>query len=322
MRPHLDLSAVEAFVLVADLRSFTHAAEALGLTQAGVSLKLRRLEGAVGRRLLDRTPRQVRLSTDGEAFLPHARTLLAAQELALMTPPEPERELTIAISDHVAGPELPEILARVHACDPALMLKVRVNYSRNVIAQFDDGLADVAVVRRQGKRRDGELLFEDQYGWFASVGARLDGKLLPLITVTDECGVGETATRLLAAAKTPGLTHFLAAASPPRSPRPVRASACYPAPAAGDGRAGRCGRRAGASTLARRADHDARQAIRCPDHSDAARVGRGLSQRGRPALSHRASIRLVAAVDKLSRFAYFGARPRRPIVRRRNFPSR
>ena len=96
---------------------------------------------------------------------------------------------------------------RVHACDPALMLKVRVNYSRNVIAQFDDGLADVAVVRRQGKRRDGELLFEDQYGWFASVGARLDGKLLPLITVTDECGVGETATRLLAAAKTPGLTH-------------------------------------------------------------------------------------------------------------------
>ena len=171
----------------------------------------------------------MRLSTDGEAFLPHARTLLAAQELALMTPPEPERELTIAISDHVAGPELPEILARVHACDPALMLKVRVNYSRNVIAQFDDGLADVAVVRRQGKRRDGELLFEDQYGWFASVGARLDGKLLPLITVTDECGVGETATRLLAAAKTPGLTHFLAAASPPRSPRPVRASACYPA---------------------------------------------------------------------------------------------
>ena len=149
----------------------------------------------------------------------------------------------------MAGPELPEILARVHACDPALMLKVRVNYSRNVIAQFDDGLADVAVVRRQGKRRDGELLFEDQYGWFASVGARLDGKLLPLITVTDECGVGETATRLLAAAKTPGLTHFLAAASPPRSPRPVRASACSPAPAAGDGRAGRCGRRAGASTL-------------------------------------------------------------------------
>lgn len=209
MRQHLDLSAVEAFVLVADLRSFTHAAEALGLTQAGVSLKLRRLEGAVGRRLLDRTPRQVRLSTDGEAFLPHARTLLAAQELALMAPPAPDRELTIAISDHVAGPELPEILARVHGCDPALMLKVRVAYSRNVLAQFEAGEADVAVVRRQGKRRDGELLFEDAYGWFASVATRLSGKLLPLITVTDECGLAETATRLLAAAKVPWMDAFL-----------------------------------------------------------------------------------------------------------------
>ena len=218
----------------------------------------------------------------------------------------------------MAGPSCPR--SCLHACDPALMLKVRVSYSRNVIAQFD-GLADVAVVRRQGKRRDGELLFEDQYGWFASVGARLDGKLLPLITVTDECGVGETATRLLAAAKTPGLTHFLAAASPAiaaaRSnigvlPLPRRLATAGLVDVGGALR----------STLARRADHDARQAIRCPDHSDAARVGRGLSQRGRPALSHRASIRLVAAVDKLSRFAYFGARPRRPIVRRRNFPSR
>ena len=195
MRPHLDLSAVEAFVPVADLRSFTHAAEALGLTQAGVSLKLRRLEGAVGRRLLDRTPRQVRLSTDGEAFLPHARTLLAAQELALMTPPEPERELTIAISDHVAGPELPEILARVHACDPALMLKVRVNYSRNVIAQFDDGRptwpwsgakANVAMASCCSRTStDG-----------SPASAPAGRQAAALITVTDECGVGETATRL------------------------------------------------------------------------------------------------------------------------------
>ena len=129
------------------------------------------------------------------------------------------------------------------------MLKVRVNYSRNVIAQFDDGLADVAVVRRQGKRRDGELLFEDQYGWFASVGARLDGKLLPLITVTDECGVGETATRLLAAAKTPGLTHFWRRRRHRDRRGPFGHRRATPAPAAGDGRAGRCGRRAGASPL-------------------------------------------------------------------------
>jgi DNA-binding transcriptional LysR family regulator len=209
MRLHLDLSSVEAFILVADLRSFTHAADALGLTQAGVSLKLRRLEETVGRRLLDRTPRQVRLSADGEAFLPHARTLMAAQDLALMTSNEPERELTIAISDHVAGPELPDILARLNAYDPGLMLKVRVDYSRKVLADFDHGEVDVAVVRHEGRRRDGEVLFEDGYGWFASMSARFEGKSLPLITVTESCGVREVAMRLLTQAKVRWVDAFL-----------------------------------------------------------------------------------------------------------------
>src|SRR5580658_10210260 len=64
LRP-LDLDAVQAFVLVADLASFTRAAEALDTTQSAVSLKLKRLEGRLGRRLLERTPRRVRLSAEG-----------------------------------------------------------------------------------------------------------------------------------------------------------------------------------------------------------------------------------------------------------------
>lgn len=82
MRQHLDLAAVEAFLLVAELHSFTRAADVLGVTQAGVSLQLRRLEAQLGQRLLDRTPRHVRLSAQGEAFLPHARDLLASQQTA------------------------------------------------------------------------------------------------------------------------------------------------------------------------------------------------------------------------------------------------
>ena len=61
----LDLDAVRAFVLVAELSSFTRAADALDTTQSAVSLKLKRLEAALGRQLLERTPRIVRLSADG-----------------------------------------------------------------------------------------------------------------------------------------------------------------------------------------------------------------------------------------------------------------
>ena len=53
----LDIEAVQAFVLVADLSSFTRAAQAMETTQSAVSLKSRRREDGRGRRLLERTPR-------------------------------------------------------------------------------------------------------------------------------------------------------------------------------------------------------------------------------------------------------------------------
>lgn len=57
----LDIEAVQAFVRVADLKSFTRAAEAMDSAQSAVSLKIKRLEEVLGRRLLERTPRSVRL---------------------------------------------------------------------------------------------------------------------------------------------------------------------------------------------------------------------------------------------------------------------
>src|SRR5690242_11183822 len=112
--PALDLAAVQAFVHVADLKSFTRAAEALGTTQSAVSLRLKRLEEQVGRRLVERTPRLVRLSGDGAAFLAPARALVAAHERALGEFAEAPPRLAIGISDHVAGPELPTLLSRLN----------------------------------------------------------------------------------------------------------------------------------------------------------------------------------------------------------------
>ena len=51
---------MQAFLLVAELQSFTRAAEALGTTQAAVSMKLQRLEAVLGKRLVERSPRAVR----------------------------------------------------------------------------------------------------------------------------------------------------------------------------------------------------------------------------------------------------------------------
>ena len=105
----LDLEAVQAFVLTADLKSFTRAAEAMDSTQSAVSLKIKRLEDALGRRLLERTPRLVRLSQDGAAFLVAARELVAAHEGALGAFGVERRRLSVGISHHIVGAELPRL---------------------------------------------------------------------------------------------------------------------------------------------------------------------------------------------------------------------
>ena len=78
----MDVDAVRAFLLAADLQSFTRAADVLGTTQSAISLKLRRLEDQLGRRLLERTPRHVRLSAEGLAFLGVARELVTSHDRA------------------------------------------------------------------------------------------------------------------------------------------------------------------------------------------------------------------------------------------------
>src|ERR1700733_1241964 len=100
----LDLDAVQAFIRIAELGSFTRAAEAMRTTQAAVSLKLKRLELRLGCRLVERTPRHVQLSAQGAAFLDHARELLEAHDRALGVFASARQRLAIGISDHVAGP--------------------------------------------------------------------------------------------------------------------------------------------------------------------------------------------------------------------------
>lgn len=79
----LDLDALRTFVRVAELGSFTRAAEQLGMPKARASARVQALEAALGARLLVRTTRTVRATADGEQLVPRARRLLAeADDLA------------------------------------------------------------------------------------------------------------------------------------------------------------------------------------------------------------------------------------------------
>jgi DNA-binding transcriptional LysR family regulator len=196
--PALDIDAVRAFTLVADLASFTRAAQSEGTTQSAVSLKLKRLEGRLGVRLVERTPRSVRLTSDGAAFLARARDLLAAHDRALAGAEAPERRLTIGFSDHAAGLDLAPLIARVSAVDAGLHLDVRIGMSGQIADAFESGELDAAVVRRDKGRRGGEALVEDTFGWFAAPDFRhRAGDKLRLAMLAAPCSVRALSIRSL-----------------------------------------------------------------------------------------------------------------------------
>jgi len=197
----LDVDSVQAFVLVAELRSFTKAAHALGTSQAAISIKVKRLEERLGYRLLERTPRQVRLSVQGTTFLKPARNLITAHELAVAGLGGTSRRLVIGISDQVAGPGLPMLLAQLSAYDPSLVIEVHIDASRALMDAFDKGAIDAAIVRREDDRRDGEVLVRERFGWFASSRwEHTEGQPLRLASLAPSCGVRAVATRALDAA--------------------------------------------------------------------------------------------------------------------------
>jgi DNA-binding transcriptional LysR family regulator len=206
----LDLDAVQAFVLIADFRSFTLAADVMQTTQAAMSLKLKRLEARLGQRLLERTPRYVELSARGAAFLEQARELLAAHDRALAGFAEARQRLAIGISDHVAGPELPALIARMNAQDPQLLIEIRIGSSGDLLQSFDRRELDTVIVRLHAGRNDGEVLTEEKFGWFAAPGwQHRAGEPLPVATLAEPCGVRVMAGQLLDAAAVPWTEIFV-----------------------------------------------------------------------------------------------------------------
>ncbi len=112
------IEQMRAFIRVAELASFTQAAQALGLPKASVSGAVQRLEAHLGTRLLHRTTRRVEMTQDGYAFYERCRDLLAdLDELQGMFSPGDTQlrgrlrvDMPMGVARHLVMPRLPEFL--------------------------------------------------------------------------------------------------------------------------------------------------------------------------------------------------------------------
>jgi len=112
------LDTMRIFARVAELASFTQAADALGLPKASVSMAVQQIEARVGARLLHRTTRKVQLTQDGRAYYERCKDLLSdLDELQGLFQAESggysgtvRVDMSTGIARHIVVPRLPEFL--------------------------------------------------------------------------------------------------------------------------------------------------------------------------------------------------------------------
>ncbi len=78
----MSLDQIRSFVAVAETGAVVRAAARLHLSQPPLTRRIRALEDELGAPLFERLPRGMRMTPAGEAFLPHARQVLAAVDAA------------------------------------------------------------------------------------------------------------------------------------------------------------------------------------------------------------------------------------------------
>lgn len=129
-----DFQAMRAFSRVAELGSFTRAADELGLSRAMVTTHVQRLERRYGLRLLNRTTRKVAVTPAGADYLDHCRRvfaeLAAAEETLRLSRERPTGRLCVDVPGsfgrHILLPRLPDFLARYPGIDLELRFNERV----------------------------------------------------------------------------------------------------------------------------------------------------------------------------------------------------
>jgi DNA-binding transcriptional LysR family regulator len=146
----ISLRQLEYFVEVVDQGSFTAAAAVLHVSQPGLSHQIQALERELGGALLERLPRNVRLTPAGRVSLPHARIVLAHAERAASAARRASGvdagELHVGTLFSISVGVLPKALRAWRRSYPDIEVRlVEFRRSADLIAAMEAGAADLAV---------------------------------------------------------------------------------------------------------------------------------------------------------------------------------
>jgi len=144
------ISALQAFIAVADNASFSQAAEKLFLTQPAVSKRIASLEQELGSQLFDRIGRQVVLTEAGKALLPHAQRILDEVKNSRRAITDLSGriagQLSLGTSHHIGLHRLPPLLRELTCNYPQVRLDIRFLDSETACRMVELGELELAIV--------------------------------------------------------------------------------------------------------------------------------------------------------------------------------
>ena len=154
----MDTRQLAAFCAVVERRSFSHAAEQLGVTQPAVSLQVRALEKRLGTQLLDRSGRRVEPTEAGRRLYRGAQRLLTLEaqvldELAAEAEGELTGSLSIGASTGPAAIVVPQLLCEFQAAHPGVRVSCTSSATRTVVELVAERRLELGIVGAAPRHR-------------------------------------------------------------------------------------------------------------------------------------------------------------------------
>lgn len=200
MLQNLNIELLRTFVTIADTGSFKRAGEKLFITQSAVSLKIKKLEEILGKKLLSR--RQGRLgglTEEGGQLIGHAREMLRLNELAILSVIDPviEGTINLGLTDDFIELHLPLVLARFSSAYPRVRLNVRCGLSQELTLAVQNGTLDAALIKQIPGTGTGRTLLAEPLVWVGSLPEVSKDQPLPLVLFSEGCAYRQQAITAL-----------------------------------------------------------------------------------------------------------------------------
>ena len=182
---------LRTFVLVVELRSFTRAAKAQGMTQPAVSAQIRRLQFLLGNELFDKSAPGVSLTPVGEQVIESARRLLAVNDhiVQIASPHATSQLLRIGIPGDCMGAELERLLVTSRARWPNLRFAITGGGQRRLFQQLKQDEIDLVLALVTDEPEDtARHYWREELIWVGAKTTRIaPDAAVPFISYRDGC---------------------------------------------------------------------------------------------------------------------------------------